>query len=108
MDDELLNRFKLEATVFPEHTIHTTYKLKRQQGPLREPVETKWILQDIIGHGAFGQVRLETCVKKGPLGREMSQPRAVKRIFKSQMRAMKIDYKRELAALVRPSTPEVC
>ncbi|KAJ9646416.1 hypothetical protein H2199_002465 [Coniosporium tulheliwenetii] len=107
MDDESLNRFRLEATVLPKHTVHTTYKLNRQHGPLREPVETTWTQQKKnIGHGAFGQVHLESCVKKDSLGREISQLRAVKKIFKNQMLARNIDYKRELAALVRLSIPE--
>jgi hypothetical protein len=100
--EDLLDHFKLEAEVFPEYTLHVSYRPNRARG-VREKIETKWKRMDSIGEGAFGQVWRELhCQSDGT-----PDIRAVKIIEKQRMRAYNIDFKKELLALAKFSKDEV-
>jgi hypothetical protein len=100
--EDLLDHFKLEAEVFPEYTLHPSYRLNRTRG-VREKIEKKWKRMESIGAGTFGQVWREIhCQSDGT-----QDVRAVKVIEKQRMRAQQIDFKKELLALAKFSKDEV-
>lgn len=101
---DLLDHFKLDAEVFPEYTLHTSYRTNRTRGLRKEKVETRWNRQRSIGQGSFGEVWLE--VKFQGTG-AATDKRAVKIINKIQMRTLKIDYRREISALAKFSKSQV-
>jgi hypothetical protein len=101
--EDLLDHFKLEADVFPEHTVHVTYRINRALGE-RERIEKQWKRMESIGEGTFGQVWRELHCRED--GHE--EFRAVKVIEKRRMRAYNVDYKKELLALAKFSKKEVC
>jgi hypothetical protein len=100
--EDLLDHFKLDAEVSPEHTLHVTYKINRARGE-REKIEKQWKRTECVGEGAFGQVWRELhCRQDGH-----QEVRAVKVIEKRRMRQYNVDYKKELLALAKFSKPEV-
>lgn len=101
---DLLDHFKLDAEVFPEYTLHTSYRANRTRGLRKEKVEARWDRQRSIGQGSFGEVWLE--VKFQGTGAATDE-RAVKIINKSQMSTFKIDYRREISALATFSKSQV-
>ena len=101
---DLLNHFKLDAKVFSDYTLHTSYRANRTRGLRKEKVEDKWERQRSIGQGSFGEVWLEVkCQGTGAATEE----RAVKIINKNRMRTFNIDYRRELSALAIFSKSQV-
>jgi hypothetical protein len=100
--DDLLDHFKLEAEVFPEHTLHVSYRPDRARG-VREKVVTKWQREECVGEGSFGQVWRELHQKEDGT----KQARAVKIIEKRRMTASNVDFKKELLALAKFSKDEV-
>jgi hypothetical protein len=100
--EDLFDHFKLDAEVFPEHTLHVTYKTNRARG-LREKNVKQWKRMESIGEGSFGQVWRELHGQPG--GTE--EVRAVKVIEKNRMRACRVDFKKELLALAKFSKDEV-
>ena len=100
--EDLLDHYKLEAEVFPEHTLHVVYKINRARGE-RERIEKQWKRMESIGEGTFGQVWRELhCQEDG-----YREVRAVKAIAKQRIRAYNVDFKKELLALAKFSKPEV-
>ena len=100
--DDLLDHFKLEAEVLPDHTLHVSYRPNRARG-VREKVVTKWQRVACVGEGAFGKVWREQ--HQQPDGTH--QVRAVKIIGKQGMSASRVDFKKELLALAKFSKEEV-
>lgn len=100
--EDLLDHYKLEAEVFPEHTLHITYKTDRSRGE-REIIEKQWKRMESIGEGAFGQVWRELHHRQDGY----QEVRAVKVITKQRIRAHHVDFKKELLALAKFSKPEV-
>jgi Protein tyrosine and serine/threonine kinase len=100
--EDLLDHFKLEAEVFPEHTLHVSYRPNRALG-VREKVVTKWQQVACVGEGSFGQVWWEQHRQTDGT----QQDRAVKIIQKHRMRASRVDFKKELLALAKFSKDEV-
>ena len=100
--EDLLDHFKLEAEVFPEHTLHFTYKKNRARGG-QEKIEKQWNRMESIGEGTFGRVWRELHCQLG--GNQ--EVRAVKVIEKQRIKAYKVDFKKELLALAKFSKDEV-
>ena len=100
--EDLLDHYKLEAEVFPEHTLHVVYKINRARGE-RERIEKRWKRMEIVGEGTFGQVRRELHYRED--GHQ--EVRAVKAIERHRIRAYNVDFKKELLALAKFSKPEV-
>jgi hypothetical protein len=100
--EDLLDHYKLEAEVFPEYTLHVTYKIDRGRGE-RERIEKQWKRMESIGEGAFGQVWRELHHRQD--GHQ--EIRAVKILSKQRIRAYNVDFKKELVALAKFSKPEV-
>ena len=87
----LVNRVKLEAEIFPSHTLHTSFRSDPTRGLEKEIVTTRWLRIKEIGVGNCGSVWLESD--------QNGSERAVKRIPKWIYTRNKIDYKREVAAM---------
>jgi hypothetical protein len=100
--EDLLDHFKLDAEVSPEHTLHVTYKINRARGE-REKIQKQWKRTERVGEGAFGQVWRELHRRQD--GHQ--EVRAVKVIEKQRMRQYNVDFKKELLALATFSKPEV-
>ncbi|XTI95272.1 WD40 repeat-like protein [Cenococcum geophilum] len=99
--EDLLDHFKLEAEVFPEHTLHFTYKKNRARGG-QEKIKKQWNRMESIGEGTFGKVWRELHYQLG--GNQ--EVRAVKVIEKQRIKAYKVDFKKELLALAKFSKNE--
>ena len=87
----LVNRFKLETQLLPNHTLHTSSRSDPARGSEKEIVTTSWSRIKEIGVGNCGSVWLESDLN--------GSERAVKRIPKWIYTRNKIDYKREVAAM---------
>src|SRR6266498_1973428 len=95
---DLIDHFKLEADFLPDCVQHTILKSDTKLLKRRFRVVQRWKRRRVLGHGAFGIVWLES-EQKGAL-------RAVKEISKATAERLKLDYRRELCALVKLS--KVC
>ncbi|KAF2692238.1 hypothetical protein K458DRAFT_426015 [Lentithecium fluviatile CBS 122367] len=84
---DLLDHFKLEADVFPDHTVHT-YQICRRETREAEDKKERWYHDEVIGHGSFSKVYLESCGGTGAGAfQDEAQLRAVKKIDKGFMKA---------------------
>jgi hypothetical protein len=92
MDDDL-DDYKLDTTWHqnPSHVVHISSEKDRHHRGYKVRLENRWYRQRQLGVGSCGIVHLE----KTEDGRE----RAVKSIQKSLAERLKIDYRRELAAI---------
>jgi hypothetical protein len=92
MDDDL-DDYKLDATWHENHNhvIHISFERGRRHGGCKAKVENKWFRQRELGAGSCGVVYLETT--------EDGRERAVKSIRKTLAARLRIDYRRELAAI---------
>jgi hypothetical protein len=92
MDDDL-DDYKLDTTWHqrPTHVVHISFERDRRHQGRKVRVENKWYQQRELGTGSCGIVHLETT--------EDGRERAVKSIRKSLAKRLKIDYRRELAAI---------
>ena len=92
MDDDL-DDYKLDTTWYqdPSHVIHISFERDRRHRGRKVKIENKWYPQKELGLGSCSVVHLETT--------EDGQKRAVKSIRKKLAERLKIDYRRELAAI---------
>ena len=90
---DLIEHFRLDVVLFPDHTRHTFYQSEGRQNRRKVKVVKKWIRQQEIGEGGGGTVWLE----KDNNGDE----RAVKEISKRFCLESRIDYKREITAMAK-------
>lgn len=92
MDDDL-DDYKLDTTWHqdPCHVIHFSFERDHRHRGRKVKVENKWYRQKELGVGSCGVVHLETT--------EDRRERAVKSIRKTMATRLKIDYRRELAAI---------
>jgi hypothetical protein len=92
MDDDL-DDYKLDATWHenPSHVVHISFERDHRNKGRKVKVENKWFRQRELGVGSCGVVHLETT--------EDGQERALKSIRKTLAARLKIDYRRELAAI---------
>ncbi|KAG4434684.1 hypothetical protein IFR05_009830 [Cadophora sp. M221] len=87
---------KLEAHVFPGMVVQTHYISDPTTGQRRVPQTQIWKVERLLGKGGFGEVRLEA---------HAEEQRAVKRIWATGT-TFKVEYKRELKALLEFSKPK--
>lgn len=88
--------------VFPDHTLEIVTCIQECEGAEGSRVDQKrlrWERKEGLGAGMFGEVHREEC--KGSSNNTKS--RAVKVLRKAQLECARIDYKRELDALVELS-----
>ena len=90
---DLIEHFKLDVVLLPDHTRHTFYRSDGRQNRRRVKVVKKWIRQRELGESGRGTVWLE----KDSNGDE----RAVKEISKGFCLRNRIDYKKEITAMVK-------
>jgi hypothetical protein len=92
MDDDL-DDYKLETTWHqdPSHVVHISFERDYHHRGRKVRFENKWYRQRELDIGSFGIVHLENT--------EDGRERAVKSIRRSQAELLKIDYRRELAAI---------
>ena len=98
--DDLLDLFRIQATIDGDTTIQTTFKSDRGKGLRRVKTEVRWTKRKKIGEGGSGEVWLEE---------EEGNPdtkRAVKEITKDADAPVKVNYLKELLALAKLS--KVC
>ncbi|OAP57702.1 hypothetical protein AYL99_08440 [Fonsecaea erecta] len=101
MSWDLVDHFKLDAQIHADHTVHVERVSDPARGVRTVEVQKRWDRLRHIGHGAFGEVWLETCTEHDQHNQQ--QVRAVKRIQKRRMESVNIDYRRELLALAKVS-----
>lgn len=94
--DDFLEHFQLDDQVLADHTLHTAYR-----GPIR--VEERWVDQELIGRGAFGEVWKQVCTSATPAG---FRARAVKIVNKRITENAGVDFRKELLALSNFSKTE--
>ena len=100
---ELLEHFRYEADVRQNCTTHARYQRNIGCGT-REETSEKWYRQEIpIGKGSFSKVWKEL----RQLQDGQQQIRAVKEIDKAPLRHEKVDYRKELYALINFSKAKV-
>ena len=90
---DLIEHFKLDVVLFPDHTRHTFYHSDGRQNRRKVKVVRKWIKQQELGEGGGGTVWLE----KDGNGDE----RAVKQISKGFCLRNGIDYRKEITAMAK-------
>lgn len=99
---DLLEHFRLNATVTDQHTTHTKSQTSRGEAKRQTTAEKRWTRQRVLGTGGFGQVWLETSSGEGG----QLETRAVKAVSKDGMKSCGIDYKKELLALSKFAKPD--
>lgn len=94
--EDLIDRFKLDATYTLEYTLQISADNSLDQNAAGGN-EKKWFRERELGSGGFGTVWLEVNRESG------GEParRALKEVRKSPMRKWGIDYKRELLAMAK-------
>jgi hypothetical protein len=92
MDDDL-DDYKLDTAwgLDANYVVHSSFERDRRHGERKIRVENKWFRREELGVGSCGVVHYETT--------EDGRERAVKTIRKSLAARLKIDYRRELAAI---------
>jgi len=92
MDDDL-DDYKLDTTWHqdPSHIVHISFQRDPRHQGRKTKIENKWYCRGELGVGSCGVVHLETTEDGGE--------RAVKCIRKTIATRLKIDYRRELAAI---------
>lgn len=93
MDDDDLDDYKLDTTWGQDssYVVHASFERDRRHGGRKVRVENKWFRHRELGVGSFSVVHFETT--------EDGRERAVKTIRKSVAARLRIDYRRELAAI---------
>jgi hypothetical protein len=94
-----LDHKRINAQVHGNRIIETHYLSDPSKGIRRRPYIKTWTVQRVIGSGAFGDVRLETC--------EDGTARAVKKLRSVDGSLEDKEYEKELLALVEFSKPKV-
>lgn len=98
-------RIERHNLVQPDYTIETTIIYHNQHSNRSRgsstTIQKRWKRQEELGAGVFGVVYREECNDETP-----SQQRAVKILRLAQLRRFKIDYQKEIGALMRLS--QVC
>jgi ribosomal protein L15 len=92
-------RKRIKASVYDHIVLETHYISDPVKGIRRKPQIKKWRVGKLIGSGAFGEVRLETC--------EDGTNRAVKKIKDVGGSFKMKKYEKELLALLEFSKPKV-
>ena len=90
---DLIEHFKLDVILFPDHTRHTFYHSDGSQNRRKVKVVKRWVKQYELGEGGGGTVWLE----KDSEGDE----RAVKQISKGFCLRNHIDYRKEITAMAK-------
>ena len=101
------NDYKLETIVHQEskYVQHSYSRIDRAHGFKKVEVIEKWETQEAeLGTGTFGNVHLQQRIKETGID---NQYRAVKELEKSQLKRLKVDYKKELLALTKFSRSKV-
>jgi hypothetical protein len=95
----LIEHFRLDAQIYDDHTLHTSYVSDHTQGMRKVKIEKRWYKDRRLGQGGFGDVWLEVQKEHD----RVTASRAVKAIRKHRMKSLNIDYSRELLALAKLS-----
>lgn len=99
---DLVRDSKLRTQFRDSTTIHSYFEVNETGS--RYSREEHWKLERILGHGGFGQVRLQRCVAKGA---KQDSLRAVKMIKKPLGPSGSLNYNRELEAIAKFSNDRV-
>jgi calcium/calmodulin-dependent protein kinase I len=95
-----LNHWYLDATVYSDRVEEVYYVSDPARNVRRKRQTRVWNVEQILGHGGFGQVRLEK-------NHEDGQVRAVKRITTTSATLSNSECEKELKALLEFSKPKV-
>lgn len=98
---DLVRDSKLQTRHIDGHTIHRY--LEASSSRRRIPREEYWKRERDLGHGSFGRVWLEKCVK----GNNEGQLRAVKMVRNLSNSSSAVDFNRELEAVAKFSNARV-
>ncbi|TVY24038.1 Serine/threonine-protein kinase [Lachnellula hyalina] len=99
-----LDDYKLDTTFQsdPKCVIHKFYKVHRARGFRKVEVLERWFPQGkVLGAGAFGTVRLEKRAPSDDHEGALRDLRAVKQLYKWQLDRLKVDFRKELSALIK-------
>jgi hypothetical protein len=100
---ELVEYSRLDARIYPTHTVHIHHEPGRSASLRRSRREERWEWDRPLGRGSYGSVWLEKCV----LGQNEVKVRAVKEIRKPQQSINPVDHSRELEAIAKFSHSRV-
>ena len=95
MASDLIDHFRLEAEILPGYTRHVSFRSDPAQGRRKVRIEKRWRTEKELGTGGCAVVTLEA--------EEKGDRRAVKAISKSFCLEARIDYKKELYAMIKLS-----
>ena len=95
-----LNHWYIDATVYGDRVEEVYYVSDPAQNVRRKRQPRVWKVEQFLGHGSFGQVRLEK-------NHEDGQVRAVKRVSTTSATLSNSEYEKELKALIEFSKPKV-
>ncbi|CAI0650217.1 unnamed protein product [Colletotrichum noveboracense] len=96
---DLVQESKLETTFSPAYTQHTFYKRGKSGREWKIRIQERWTRKRRLGQGACGTVWLETCDR--PARQYNPTVRAVKEIPIDSTLTEKVDYYRELEAVMK-------
>jgi len=105
-----LDDYKLDTTFQsdPKCVIHKFYKVHRARGFRKVEVLERWFPHGkVLGAGAFGTVRLEKRAPSDDHEGALRDLRAVKQLYKWQLDRLKVDFRKELSALIKFSRTKV-
>lgn len=95
-----LEHWRINATVYKERVEEHSY-ISDPAKQIRRKLHTRvWHIEQVLGRGGFGEVRLERNKTDG-------QVRAVKRITRIGAAVNEMEWERELKALLEFSKPKV-
>ncbi|KAK2771851.1 calcium/calmodulin-dependent protein kinase type 1B [Colletotrichum kahawae] len=102
---DLVQGLKLETSFSPSYTQHTFNKRGTSGREWKIRVHERWTRKKRLGQGSYGTVWLETCER--PARRHSPAVRAVKEIPVDSTVTEKMDYYRELEAVMKFSQERV-
>ncbi|KAI2618231.1 kinase-like domain-containing protein [Hypoxylon sp. NC1633] len=96
---DIVRDSKLETEIFNTHTQHVLYITGHSARERHVRREERWVRDRFLGQGAYGTVYLERCDQGNKL-------RAVKEIKKCVVAGKRLEYMRELEAVMKFSHPK--
>ena len=95
-----IDHWYIDATVYKDRVEEIHYVTDAARNIRRKPQTRVWQIQRYLGHGGFGEVRLERSKQDG-------KARAVKRIVTTNTALSNSECEKELKALLEFSKPKV-
>jgi hypothetical protein len=102
-----LDHWRISATVYKDRVEERRYETDPARGIRRQQYTKVWQVDEFLGRGGFGEVRLQTSSSNSGGGKEAAESRAVKRIPLAGRGWSDRECEKELKALLEFSKPKV-